>query len=564
MDCEDKKIEVEINSIELPHTYKITTDGKSFPIDYKTAQQLHLLECVEREVHIDGSHKSHIAWQLICGILEALSTEDPTPVHFAIAREALTDEDIKIRDRNSKEYKNIVAQVASSLCDHSKKLKLYMAPPARLKEFFAKIADGTKNQPSILDITDCSGVLPDIDSYFEIKGMFLADNNYLNYMKKMGNGGKDIAADLKDMFSQIYKDYTLSVKSPLLFWFNLQATHDRPIFFSYAFIGLAKAIWRDEISSRANLITKVPAVTESDQGPIVALMSKKILISGSDIEEKKSIPIYSRGVLLGEISIPTIPTDAINATLKGFSRMNSVEAHKTWRYLPRIAFNQAAAGESDYRVIRRESFRDIASELNIKGESGIQNMTAAFHAMAHFDFKMPNFSGNLIVLRRFKSARTHRLDGVEITVGTSLLPYRACEDFKSGESNLMIPVLPDPPVVKSNQYHAGQYLLQMLVMGEFVRQSVDFAKHGHITIMQEMWQQMAEECNVFPILNIILDRWTQDGHDGPKLLQKLDRNLYKLGPSYEKEIDFLKRQGNHRMMQSSRGKSSALKRVSQK
>ncbi len=173
-----------------------------------------------------------------------------------------------------------------------------------------------------------------------------------------------------------------------------------------------------------------------------------------------------------------------------------------------------------YRVIVRESFGDIGDEMNLSSKKSIQNMIEVFHGMAHLEFKRPNFSGNLIALKRFKSSRTHRLDGVDITVGTMLLPYRACEDFKNGESNLLIPILSDPLRVGANQYYAGLYLLQMLIMGEFAKQSISLAKNGFIEITQKTWIEMAKEAAVLPILQKIQDRWTQDGLDGPRFLKR--------------------------------------------
>lgn len=538
-------------------------------VGLETARLLYTLECIELEIK-EGSQiysKPHAIWQLVKRFFTVLSTKDPNVVHYRIAREALKDEKIRLSQQliqeSDKEYDEIISLVARKLSEHCSQFGAYLHVPELFDsvsgyiEQFEEIK--TNLQSSALFITFCN---PDIDKHFIDKNMFIGDSTFLDYISKIGKTGENIASELKQTLKQGHKE-----EKTLHFWFNIKATSECPLYVSQSLIILAKTIWHDEVMQKASLIKKVPAIIKDDQEHIISIMSKKLAIPTSDeerfklIEEGKPMQIYTQGILLGEMPIPTIPTDILNTTLKGLSKLKSVEAHKTLRYLPRTAFHQAISGESDYRVIRRESFRDIAAELNIKGGKGIHNMIEILHAMAYFDFKRPNFSGNLIVLKRFQSTRTYRMDGVEITVGTSLLPYRAREDFKNGGSNLMIPILSDPLVVSSNQYHAGQYLLQMLIMGEFVEQSVDFAKYGQITILQSKWQQMAQECNVLPILPMIIDRWTQDGDDGPKFLHKLEKGFYTLGPSYEKEIDFLIRQGNHRIKQSSRGKAAALKRI---
>jgi hypothetical protein len=254
----------------------------------------------------------------------------------------------------------------------------------------------------------------------------------------------------------------------------------------------------------------------------------------------------------------------MGAVFNGLNKMKLVEGHRVLRYVIRTAFHQARSGDTDYRVIKRESFRAIAQELGLKGDKSIKNMSEVFYAMAFLNFKRPDFSGNLMTLKRFKSAKTNRLEGVELTLGTAILPYRACDHFKRDKSKLMIPLLPDPSLVGANQYHAGQYLLQMLVMEEFVRKSVNFAKHGYIKIPQTTWQKMAQECGVLPILEKILNRWTHNDSDRPKFLEDMGKNFYKLGTTYQKETSFLIEQGNLRIKQSKRGKVSAIKRIEAK
>jgi len=564
MEDKDLNINLEITNFKLQANPKIIANEKTVPIGHETANQLHILECIKHGINSPKVQKPHVAAQLIHNFVASLVTEYPTLVHFAIAREALKDEDIKGIDRRSKEYKDIVIQVATLINEHCQKLKVYLSPQKPLKEAFdatIDFADSLTGTISALNIIDCSEAIPSIDSCFEKNKIFLIDDKFLSYLKKIGKNSKDLATELKHNFLEHYASFKKTGNYPLSFWFNLPATPEQPIFFSYAMICLAKAIWRDEVSRRAKLIVEgVPAIIKNDQEHIIDMVSHDKKIQQTD----EQIQVFSRGRLLGEIPIPMIPAGAIGAILNGINKMNLVEGHRVLRYVTRTAFNQAIAGHADHRIITRESFRVIASELGLKGERSIKDMITVFQAMAYFEFKRPSFSGNLIALKKFMSAKTHRLDGVEITVGTMLLPYRASEDFKNGESKLMIPILSDPLLVGSNQYHAGQYLLQMLVMAEFVRQSVDFAKHGCIKIPMETWQKMAQECGVSSIIEKILDRWTRDDSDGPKFLEKIDKDFYTLGSSYQKEIDFLIRQGNYRITRSIGGKTSATKRAKAK
>jgi hypothetical protein len=128
----------------------------------------------------------------------------------------------------------------------------------------------------------------------------------------------------------------------------------------------------------------------------------------------------------------------------------------------------------------------------------------------------------------------------------------------------MIPLLPDPPLVGANQYHAGQFLLQMLVMAEFARKSITVAKHGYAYIDTETWEAMAQDCGVLPILDRILDRWTKDGPDGPRILEKKGDDCYALGKAYQKEASLLAEQGALRVYQSKRAKRKKQKKGAEK
>lgn len=218
---------------------------------------------------------------------------------------------------------------------------------------------------------------------------------------------------------------------------------------------------------------------------------------------------------------------------------------------------------SDHRILKRDrGATDFAESLGLNGKQHITNIKEIIHAMAYVEFLGSQLSGNLIQLSKYKSPITGRQDeGYLINIGTSLLPYQAFEAYKNGECGLLIPLLKDPPLVGSSRSHAGQYLIQMNIMGEFSRQSIELFNDGVIQITQEQWAEFAQSCGLTDdVLAKLQDRWTQDGDNGAKFLHKVDDDFYTLGPEYEKELDFLKKQGELRINQSNRGKASVIKR----
>jgi hypothetical protein len=559
-------IKLEVTQVSIKTDPKILINGQSIPIDYPTSNQLHMLECIAQELAFEKRNKPHIAWQIVRSLFHALTTEFPTFIHFAIAREALSDEDTDINNKpiDPEGYKLLVIQVASLIPEHCKRLQDYLTPQAIKKILFLIEAKANKfDKKQHVEITDFTEAFPEIDNAFLGEPLFTIDELFLRYLACVGKNGVKIAASMRAGLAKQRTLFQQTEKYPLSFYFNAKPSPERPSFISFALISLAKAIWRDEVSHRARMITRgVTTLIENDQKPIVALLSRnKEIIEPTD--QTNYYQVTHSGSPLG--IVPMIPEDLMNLVLKGINKLALVEGHRVLRYILRTIFTQWVDGETDHRVIKRESFQEIAAEMGLKNtKNSATNIIEVLHAMAHFEFKTQNFKGNLITIKKTFSPKTSRQDSVEITVGTALLPYRSCENFKNGESKLMIPLLPDPPLVGANQYHAGQFLLQMLVMAEFARKSITVAKHGYAYIDTETWEAMAQDCGVLPILDRILDRWTKDGPDGPRILEKKGDDCYALGKAYQKEASLLAEQGALRVYQSKRAKRKKQKKGAEK
>lgn len=105
----------------------------------------------------------------------------------------------------------------------------------------------------------------------------------------------------------------------------------------------------------------------------------------------------------------------------------------------------------------------------------------------------------------------------------------------------------------------------MKIIGEFSNQSIGLFKEGVIEIVETQWEKFAQDCGLSrDVLIKIQDRWMQDGSDGEKFLERVEGNFYTLSNGYQKELDFLKRQGELRIFQSKRGISSRVKQQNAK
>ncbi len=102
----------------------------------------------------------------------------------------------------------------------------------------------------------------------------------------------------------------------------------------------------------------------------------------------------------------------------------------------------------------------------------------------------------------------------------------------------------------------------MLVMQEFANKSIELAEVGSIIITENTWASLCQEAGLpKSIFKQTLDRWLNDGDDGPRFLILLGKARYSFGPAYKREEAFQKEQGELRKLQQERGKKSISKKA---
>lgn len=536
-------------------------------IGTETTNLLQTCDIIKREILTGNSSKPHISWQLVYGFVKAISTVDPNPLHFTIARSALAMIDPELIDN-----KNAVDLLARHLNDVCNKLKSRFCHPKQFHDFYVKAkveSDAVALEqniynPSCFEILEFSSKYNEIESVFEIDGMFLQDSLFLKTLANTGEYGTFLSNEIKNHCIQRLENYKSEGKTPLGFWFNLTPkTSSEHLFLSPSLQTLAGALWEDVVKRLVHFSThQVPALSTNVHEPIIKLLSPKNEIT----HEKGKIQIYNQQTLVGGIPVAVVHKDLLDIIIRGAEKLNTVTAHRLMRYLPQKAFEQMARGDFDFRVIiRKRGATEIAEELGLRTNKAITEIKELLHAMQHFEFASTDSVGHLIALEKKKSPITHRMEMYEITVGTALLPYQTFNAYKNGECGLLIPILPDPILVGANQFHSAQYLFQMYIAGEFSKNSHVLCKEGAIPIMKEKREEFAKLCGLTPeLLSRVWELYTSDGDETAKFLEKVSGEFYTLGKSHQKSLEFLKRQGQLRITQSHRGKKSAMNRAKSK
>lgn len=486
----------------------------------------------------------HVLFQLIKGFIAALCTVDPTKVHYDIVRHTIKHTDEKLlRDAS------LIDMMARELIKFCKTLNAKLQAPNQLHDLL-------KNNGPLEEVFELnSGRVPpklkvfsfdtslELEKAFEQDSMFIWDKAFLKTLKSTGEEGEKFSEKLTDNCKEHLQLFHAQQRSPLSFWFNTSSSPEKPFHLSPALQILACHIFEDIVKKSITFRDKYPAAL------VKGIRDSVNLIHRGRVEKTDDkIQMYNEGALIGNLSIAAIDQNLFANVFRGVDKFRTVTGHRLLRYLPQRAHNQKANGAELYNILTFPGgYSQLAEELNLKGKRVTSDLKDLLHGLAYFKWNMPHFSGNFIVLGHYKTsmARNQHL-GLQITLGPELCPYYACK-----QRELLIPILKDPQLVKPTQYYAHQYLLQNEVMAEFSNQSIRLAESNIIEISDLMWYQKGSSCGLpNRVIDTIKDCWTQDNDNSPRFLEKVDKNIYTLGPAYHKELFFLKEQGELRKKRS--------------
>ena len=223
-------------------------------------------------------------------------------------------------------------------------------------------------------------------------------------------------------------------------------------------------------------------------------------------------------------------------------------------------FENWAQGNEDPRVIKITDggYTKIGEMIGSNASYDIAKIKAILHAQAFGNFVYADGSkGNMIALNILSKYRNKEPSKINIILGDALLPNYVFSLEK--KDRRLIPIGDLPPLHGSPNTHANQAHLQLLVFEELSNQSDKLAKDGAVIISAEKWGTMAAESGLkLNKIDEIITHWCQ-----PDLFNCfLDRqgDEFKLASHYDKAQNFLIDQGNNRLLNSAKGKASAMKK----
>lgn len=275
------------------------------------------------------------------------------------------------------------------------------------------------------------------------------------------------------------------------------------------------------------------------------------------------------------ISFPLLDTSAIHLVSRGIELLGCIDAHRLLRWEAKFGYSNWLEGLPNPHIADVErGYGELAFDhLGIRDKGAPQRLRAILMAQRACAFPLPGgATGNLILLSEWKGSG-RRPGRIRIELGSALMPTYVHElqgNFGGRELDRMkklVPLVALPPFVGRERDHGAQATLSMLVTREMRVRARELFREGGVRLDLPLWAGLAEQARiprsqVTQQLRPILDRWTQDGDDGPAFLKLMagDRDRYTLGDAHEGARRFLFESGKLEVEASDAGKRSVRSR----
>lgn len=186
-------------------------------------------------------------------------------------------------------------------------------------------------------------------------------------------------------------------------------------------------------------------------------------------------------------------------------------------------------------------------------------------AQAHLCFSWPDGTRGNLLSYTVRPAVGHRRGMVSIILGDPLMPHFTFalpgRTRRGREDRRLVP-LPDlAPFVGDRRTHGAQASYQLAVLGEMRRRAVELVEHGGVLLADEELERLASAVGLpVSMIRRVVDRWSQDGHDGPAFLVRCGGGRYTLGAAYASALELLRDGGERERRGAARGRQGAAGR----
>lgn len=403
-------------------------------------------------------------------------------------------------------------------------------------------------------------------------GILARDARFARYLERLGNLGKAAAEQLRASAKERAWKFQQATSEPNeknprgAIWALWAAPDESPPGSRFARL-LAIVLWNDVVASwiknSASLVYPI-----AQQTTRIHSRTTKVIEQDQHLfhhfQNGESHPIKR----IEPLELPAMELAVLDVMLRrGLTLLGSVTAHRLLRWEITEGHNRVRRREVDARALHIDGgWSALAEKLELQGRKAAEDIHAIVVAQAHSCFRFSGGAYGNLLSYTVEPSVGRRKGFARIILGDALLPDFLFEirakmghtSRSAREIQRLVPVVDLPPLIGRPNEHGQQASLSMAVVTELRHRAAELFEQGGILLASERWRELAELAGLpVSMIDQVLDRWTQDGDDGPAFLEKTDPNRFTLAATHSAARAFLLEAGRREVEGSEAGKRSA-------
>jgi hypothetical protein len=326
----------------------------------------------------------------------------------------------------------------------------------------------------------------------------------------------------------------------------------------------ATILWRTEFQPQLEQKkSKLPAIAY----PIARQLSQICFEPGREVRtnEKKGELVSAQGEVLAEI--PSMTPNSLPIFKGAFQKLASLTGHRTIRFLVEEGHRQAAEEKAEPHIIHRPGgLTAFAESIGATSRKAIEEVGQVLQAGSHLRVTWPSGEWNgLWIYGHDANESPGKRAWIHLELASFFLPHFAKRHLPVDQQQL-VPLVPLPPFVGGPRIHAAQAAFQFGMIASLVAHRAELLPQGGALFCPGELERLAQESGLdVSHLPQVLDRWTQDGNDGPKFLERVEKDRYMLAdtPLYAPARGFLL-EGSRRSIEGKKAGQKAVKAKAQR
>lgn len=361
------------------------------------------------------------------------------------------------------------------------------------------------------------------------EGMLWLDAGAADFIEKLGPDGKIGAAALrakaKDRWQEHVQPLFTDPHAAAALW-RLWVDPSYGTGGPRILANLASVLWKDVVQPRLEKERqKQPALAYPISKQIADLWRPDLQLALFDGHGGATLTNGDGEVVA---QIPTLEPHEFQIMQRSHARLGSVHGHRVIRDVARRGQLQVLKGQPNASILLLPGADEYAEEIGIRGGKGGEAVLDVLRAGQMFHKRWEGGeTGGLWTYRHEKRTGPGRRASLEVRPGPILLPYYGKQHGL--QNQFLVPIVALPPFVGRRNDHGPQAAFQFHFVAALVERRRELVQYGGAKVTRDELERMAAAAGLpTSLLDQVIDRWTQDGDDAERCLERVERDRYHL------------------------------------